>query len=179
MAVSKRTRFEVLRRDNYTCRYCRSTESGLTIDHVTPTALGGTDDPSNLVAACKDCNAGKTSTSPDGLLVADVKQDELRWAAAIKEAAAIKTSQREALEDYLTQFLSRWPRWVPRNWESSLTGIYEAGLPVEEMIDAVHIAQSARGVDSRFPYFTGVCWRKIRDLQEIAKSLLEVDRGAH
>jgi len=26
MAVSKRTRFEVLRRDNHTCRYCRSTE---------------------------------------------------------------------------------------------------------------------------------------------------------
>ena len=27
MAVSKRTRFEVLRRDNYTCRYCRSADA--------------------------------------------------------------------------------------------------------------------------------------------------------
>lgn len=32
MAVSKRTRFEVLRRDDYTCRYCRSRENALTID---------------------------------------------------------------------------------------------------------------------------------------------------
>ncbi len=63
MAVSKRTRFEVLRRDNFTCRYCRSTEGALTIDHVIPVALGGTDDPDNLVAACHDCNAGKGSIS--------------------------------------------------------------------------------------------------------------------
>ena len=40
MAVSKRTRFEVLRRDNFTCRYCRSTDNELTVDHVTPVALG-------------------------------------------------------------------------------------------------------------------------------------------
>jgi hypothetical protein len=31
MAVSKRTRFEVLRRDNYTCRYCRSAENSLRV----------------------------------------------------------------------------------------------------------------------------------------------------
>lgn len=34
MAVSKRTRFEVFRRDDYTCRYCRATDNPLTIDHV-------------------------------------------------------------------------------------------------------------------------------------------------
>ena len=39
MAVTKRTRYEVMRRDNFTCRYCRSTEGELTVDHVTPVAL--------------------------------------------------------------------------------------------------------------------------------------------
>ena len=66
MAVTKRTRFEVLRRDNYTCRYCRSTEHSLTIDHVTPVALGGSDDPSNLVACCRDCNSGKGARRLEG-----------------------------------------------------------------------------------------------------------------
>ena len=75
MAIPKRTRFEVLRRDNYTCRYCRSTDNPLTIDHVTPVSLGGTDDPSNLVAACRDCNAGKASSSPDAEHVAQVDDD--------------------------------------------------------------------------------------------------------
>lgn len=87
MTVSKRTRFEVLRRDNYTCRYCRSADNPLRVDHVTPVALGGTDDPTNLVAACQDCNAGKASTSLSGEHVADIKADAIRWASAMRRAA--------------------------------------------------------------------------------------------
>src|SRR5690606_30428171 len=85
MAVTKRTRFEVLRRDRHACRYCGASapEATLTVDHVTPVALGGTDDPSNLVAACRDCNYGKSSSSPDAELVADVAQRTVEYAAAI------------------------------------------------------------------------------------------------
>ncbi|WP_327594631.1 HNH endonuclease [Streptomyces chartreusis] len=68
MPVSKRTRFEVLRRDGFRCRYCGATPemAELTVDHVTPMALGGGDEPGNLVTACEPCNSGKTSTAPDG-----------------------------------------------------------------------------------------------------------------
>ncbi|MGC7224589.1 HNH endonuclease, partial [Mycobacteroides abscessus subsp. massiliense] len=43
MAVTKRLRYEVLRRDNYSCRYCgrSAPEVKLTVDHVVPVALGG------------------------------------------------------------------------------------------------------------------------------------------
>ena len=58
MPLTKRIRFEILKRDNHTCRYCGASapEATLTVDHVLPLALGGTDQPNNLVAACKDCN---------------------------------------------------------------------------------------------------------------------------
>ncbi|AWN05089.1 HNH endonuclease [Gordonia phage Easley] len=38
MAVSKRLRYEILRRDNHTCRYCGATapDVPLTVDHVVP-----------------------------------------------------------------------------------------------------------------------------------------------
>lgn len=64
MAVSKRLRYEILRRDRFTCRYCGASapDAPMRVDHVTPVALGGTDHPSNLVAACEPCNSGKTST---------------------------------------------------------------------------------------------------------------------
>ncbi|MFF0777048.1 HNH endonuclease [Streptomyces sp. NPDC003720] len=64
MAVSKRLRYEILRRDNHTCRYCGASapDVPLRIDHVTPVALGGTDHPSNLVTSCEPCNNGKSST---------------------------------------------------------------------------------------------------------------------
>jgi 5-methylcytosine-specific restriction endonuclease McrA len=89
MAVSKRLRYEVLKRDNHTCAYCGRTapEVKLTIDHVVPTTLGGDDDPSNLVAACADCNSGKSSSNPDAPIVANVAEDALRWAKAQQAAA--------------------------------------------------------------------------------------------
>jgi hypothetical protein len=75
MAVSKRLRYEILRRDRYTCRYCGASapDAPLRVDHVTPVALGGTNHPSNLVAACEPCNSGKTS-SIEGF-VDDVQSD--------------------------------------------------------------------------------------------------------
>lgn len=53
----KRNRLIVLQRDNYTCVYCgrEATEA----DHVMPVIAGGSDEVSNLVAACKPCNASK------------------------------------------------------------------------------------------------------------------------
>lgn len=56
MAISKRLRFEVLRRDNHMCRYCGrgAPDVALTVDHVVPVALGGHSDPTNLVTACVD-----------------------------------------------------------------------------------------------------------------------------
>lgn len=61
-ALSVRTRFEIFKRDNFTCRYCSRTTPDvvLEIDHVVPVAEGGSDDPMNLVTACWQCNSGKS-----------------------------------------------------------------------------------------------------------------------
>jgi 5-methylcytosine-specific restriction endonuclease McrA len=57
-------RFQILRRDGHTCRYCgrSAPEVVLHIDHVIPVARGGTDDDTNLVVACQDCNLGKKAS---------------------------------------------------------------------------------------------------------------------
>lgn len=64
MPVSTRQRFDVFKRDHFRCVYCGRTPRHhgveLHVDHVHPLALGGTDDPDNLVAACSECNLGKS-----------------------------------------------------------------------------------------------------------------------
>lgn len=59
--MSLRTRFQVLRRDEFTCQYCGrgSRDVVLHVDHVKPRAAGGSNDPKNLITACSDCNLGK------------------------------------------------------------------------------------------------------------------------
>ena len=92
MAVSKRLRYEILRRDNHACRYCGATAPGakLNVDHVIPQSLGGSDKPDNLVTSCTDCNAGKTSSMPNAMVVADVDQETFRQAAELMSEAERK-----------------------------------------------------------------------------------------
>lgn len=60
--IKKSVRFEVFKRDSFTCQYCgmKSPDVVLEIDHITPVADGGDNDILNLVTACKACNAGKS-----------------------------------------------------------------------------------------------------------------------
>lgn len=189
MAVSKRLRFEVLRRDNHACRYCGGTapEAKLTVDHVVPTALGGSDEPTNLVAACSDCNSGKSSSNPDAALVGDVSADAIRWAQAVAAAAEHMDAQQAADRDIENQFLRAWKEWghgpaharecVPldSNWKESVAALLKRGLPIGVVVDCVGIAMRRKGVDDKFRYFCGVAWRKVDELTEAAKTIY--DRG--
>lgn len=60
-ALSKRVRFEVFKRDKFTCQYCgqKAPDVVLECDHINPVAAGGEDDLLNLVTACFGCNSGK------------------------------------------------------------------------------------------------------------------------
>lgn len=77
--IGARLRFEILRRCNFACYYCGVPASFgmkvLHVDHVVPVDLGGTNDPWNLVAACWDCNAGKTNGVPTDDLIRQVRGD--------------------------------------------------------------------------------------------------------
>lgn len=70
--ISKRLRFEVYKRDKFSCVYCgRSVpEVVLVLDHVEAHSAGGVDDATNLVTACKECNAGKSDVPLGDILPA-------------------------------------------------------------------------------------------------------------
>jgi hypothetical protein len=56
-------RLRIFDRDKH-CVYCGSAEL-LTIDHVLPVILGGTNEETNLVTACKRCNCVKNGRTPE------------------------------------------------------------------------------------------------------------------
>ena len=182
MAVTKRTRFEVLRRDNYTCRYCRSAENPLRIDHVTPVALGGTDEPTNLVAACQDCNAGKASTSLDAEQVADIQHDAVRWSAAMQQAAAEASAHAESLPRDVAWFRNAYKDATfsspDDGWQQSIHRFMDNGL-TKELIERAVISAAWRmkqlPPEDRFRYFCGCCWSRVRELRERAEQIVACD----
>lgn len=60
-AISKKLRFEVFKRDSFTCQYCgaKAPDVVLQADHVDPVAEGGETSLLNLTTSCQPCNAGK------------------------------------------------------------------------------------------------------------------------
>lgn len=190
MAVSKRVRYEVMRRDNHACRYCgaMAPEAKLTIDHVIPVALGGADDPGNLVTACRDCNAGKTSTSPDQAVIDDVSADAIRWSAAMREAAEQLRAEREARVGEYAVFHKRWHEWtyessgktyymngrLPENYLEKFETYRDVGLTVDDLLDGLRILEALRfSPKDPFAYFLGIMNNKAAELQARARQILD------
>lgn len=61
-AIRNSVRFEVFKRDSFTCQYCgiKAPDVVLEIDHIIPVSAGGNNEILNLVTACRVCNSGKS-----------------------------------------------------------------------------------------------------------------------
>lgn len=191
MAVSKRLRFEIMRRDNHTCRYCgrSAPEVKLTVDHVLAVALGGLDEAANLVTACVDCNAGKSSTSADQQKVDAVAAEAIRWAGAIKRASEIRAEEAHQYDEALTAFDQKWncfttkkPRTVyddvpverEKEWVRSIKRFLSLGVSEERILEFIDVAMNAKVAEYKvWRYFCGCCWNEVKRIQEIAASLVE------
>lgn len=117
--ISKTLRFEVFKRDSFTCQYCGADapEAVLHVDHITPVASGGDNDLTNLITSCVKCNLGKGATE-----LSD-RSAVSRQKAQLDELNA----RREQLE-------------MMAEWRSGLRSIEakEADIAVEEMHDHIH-----------------------------------------
>lgn len=89
-AISKRLRFEVLKRDAFTCQYCgkQPPDTVLHMDHINPVSNGGKNTLLNLITSCAECNLGKS----DKLLSDDsaVKKQQKQMQDLAEKKAQIK-----------------------------------------------------------------------------------------
>lgn len=178
--VSKRLRFEILRRDGFKCRYCGTVagDTELRIDHVIPDSLGGPNEPSNLATSCEPCNSGKSSVPPDATVVDDVAEGALRWSKAMQQAAAALEEDFLRKRDEQGEFLGIWNRYtvddkpvpLPVDWAAAITRLRSSGLTLPLIEEAAYAAMAAYNVraDNRFRYFCGVSWNMITGLQKAA-----------
>jgi HNH endonuclease len=137
--LSRAVRFEVFKRDAFTCQYCgaKAPDVVLEVDHVKPLAEGGDDSLLNLVTSCKACNGGKGARSldDDSVLAKQRAQIEelhqrrqqiemmLQWrddALAIEKLKADKIvdainakSEEWELSESGRQMVERWVRKFP------------------------------------------------------------------
>lgn len=126
MALSKSKRFEIFKRDGFTCQYCgaRPPDVVLEVDHIQPRSKGGDDDELNLLTSCVGCNQGKRAKllaevqpRPD----ADAKtlevQQEIAELRHYQEVVAIRNGLLEETVELLEQ--AWWESAPGLDWRPS------------------------------------------------------------
>lgn len=99
--ISKKLRFEVFKRDGFTCQYCgaRAPDVILEVDHINPVAAGGDNDIINLITACRPCNAGKGARLLDDQSVLAKQREQLAELNERREQLEMMVAWREAMEN--------------------------------------------------------------------------------
>ena len=118
--LSKTIRFEVFKRDKFTCQYCGASapEVVLEVDHIKPISKGGTDDILNLVTSCRDCNRGKTNKVLSDNSTVIVQKKRLDDMQERREQLEMMVEWREMLDNELyveahsiSMFLANNTKW--------------------------------------------------------------------
>lgn len=95
-------RFNVLQRDNFTCRYCgaKAPDVVLEVDHVLPVTLGGRGTMENGVTACRPCNRGKINKHLDDLAKTPVAMSDLVIRKTFEDRAKEYATESQAKHEY-------------------------------------------------------------------------------
>lgn len=187
MAVSKRVRFEVFKRDSFQCQYCGRTPPAVVLecDHVTPVAGGGGDRETNLVTSCFDCNRGKSDVPLAQVLptVAERMEREREIAEQFDKYNKFLSSRRrretadinEIGRFWFNQFSEEKDKFVFGPARIASIRTFLKRLPKTVILDAMEracakIPASLSYDDKAFRYFCGICWGKIKAASgEVAK----------
>jgi len=170
-SISKKLRFEVFKRDNFTCQYCsaKPPKVPLEIDHIIPVIKGGTNDDYNLITACFDCNRGKGKHSLENSMPTQDEQIErLKEAHSqykiylkfLKDTAKQQTQTVQMVCDVYEE-IYYGETFTPKFRISIKQFIDKLG--VDEVILAMEKSIQKCYRQSDVPkYFCGICWNKIK-----------------
>lgn len=190
MSLGVRVRFEVFKRDRFTCGYCgqHPPDVLLEVDHIIPVAAGGSDEPTNLVTACWDCNRGKADRLLDeGTAPAfnpktiEMMQERLDQAKAYMDMLA---GFQGLTDEMVSRVFSAWAKAFGAEVIERESGSYWTlgegqtfpeersirrflrDLSLDDVLDAID-RTAGRMSWSDYQtclYFYAICHRKIRDL---------------
>lgn len=100
--ISKTLRFEVFKRDKFTCQYCgrMAPDVILEVDHIKPVAEGGKNNILNLITSCRDCNRGKGKKLLSDDAVVKIQQEQLLELADKREQLDMMLQWKKQLLKY-------------------------------------------------------------------------------
>jgi len=179
-SLSKVIRFEVFKRDSFSCQYCGQKPPVviLEIDHIHPISLGGDNSQANLITACFDCNRGKSARLLNQVIdpISSQMEKEKERIKQLKEYNTFLISKRKKIDKAIEDVGIYWFNIFKDEkdkycfGESRIPSIkkFLETLPVEKIKEAMDIAHLRIDLEDDgsdfhiWKYFCGVCWGMIK-----------------
>jgi hypothetical protein len=113
-SISKKTRFEVFKRDEFTCQYCgkKAPNVILEVDHINPKSKGGSDKILNFVTSCRECNRGKRDVPLDDQSALQKQRRQIEELQEKREQAEMMFKWRESLANLDHDILNRVVEYI-------------------------------------------------------------------
>jgi CRISPR/Cas system Type II protein with McrA/HNH and RuvC-like nuclease domain len=172
-SLSKKVRFEIFKRDGFTCVYCGNTPPSvvLEVDHIEPVSKGGDDSMENLITSCFDCNRGKRDVPLDQIppslseSIEVIKEREEQLKSYRRLLTNIKRRKTRDANDIEKIFMEAYPdKALTDKFKKVSMARFLNSLPKNSVEEAMILAISKIRYDPEdcVKYFCGVCWRKIK-----------------
>lgn len=171
-SISKKLRFEVLKRDAFTCQYCsaKPPKVPLEVDHIYPVCKGGKNNIDNLITACFDCNRGKSGNELTSIPKTIIEKSEgKRMALAqYKEYQKILLVEKMQMENDINSVELVYNAVFNDYGFSEKFRIsvkkFIKEMGVELVIEAMETACNRIYNESKaLKYFCGICWNTIKE----------------
>lgn len=179
--LSKKLRFEVFKRDAFTCQYCgkKAPDAVLEVDHIKPVSKGGKDELLNLVTSCFDCNRGKRNIELSDDTAVKKQQKQLQELAERKEQLDMMLEWRSSLNDLENYYVesvadvfSKRTDWDVTNSGKAEIRRWIKRFGFDEVIISCDIALdtyydgSVKGFDRAFDKVAGICFNRKKEADE-------------
>lgn len=171
--LSKKIRFEVFKRDSFSCQYCGSIppQVVLEVDHLIPISKGGDNAIDNLITSCFNCNRGKSATELSTLpqTTAEkamiLKEKQEQYKAFKKLQLQIQNSLKKEVEEICDVYTMFFEKFTPTERFKVSIKTFISKLGYSEVLDSMEIACSKiSDSEKALKYFCGICWNKIKSL---------------
>lgn len=171
--ITKKIRFEVFKRDSFTCQYCGNTPPAVTleIDHLNPISKGGNNNINNLITACFDCNRGKSNIPleriPNQLIenyeILKERENQLKEYNKLISKIESRLTRQINIIDLI--FQETFPdRGLTEQFKHVSVKQFLNKLPLNEVKDAMSKACSyIDKPNDATRYFCGICWNRIKN----------------
>lgn len=149
-AIGDRVRFEVFKRDSFTCQYCGkpAPEVILNCDHIIAVANGGDNSITNLVTSCVACNSGKSAVPlSDESAVAKQKRQLDELSERRRQLDMMMQWKMEVLDMKCTE-VSHAIAYFEKRFSVSVSS---TGRPViEKVVKRFGITETIEAIDKAF-----------------------------